>query len=132
MDVDAINKQGLKPLINLLNQFDLYNNKAKYESVDEFTNLIADIHDYGISYIFGYTVGVDLINTEINVMQVSQPQILYSDQLKNEEFIPLYKSMILETLKALFDDQKNKRNIEEMADKIIEFEKQLSDILIPK
>jgi len=128
MDVDAINKQGLKPLINLLNQFDLYNNKAKYESVDEFTNLIADIHDYGISYIFGYTVGVDLINTEINVMQVSQPQILYSDQLKNEEFI----SLILETLKALFDDQKNKRNIEEMADKIIEFEKQLSDILIPK
>jgi len=132
MDEDTINKKGKEPLINLLNQFDLYNNKSKYEGVDGLTNLIADLHHYGVNIIFNYGVGGDVMNHDLNVMGIIQPDLLLlKDQYKNEEDVSKYKSTIIETLKLLFKDQKNKRNIEEMANKIIEFEKKLSDITIP-
>ncbi len=132
MDEDTINKLGKEPMINFLNQFDFYNNKTKYESVDEITNLIVDLHNYNIPYIFFFSVGPGLFNSNINAMSITQQPLLYTNQYKNDAFISSYKSVIMETLNLIFDDQKNKRNIEEMADKIVEFEKKLFDISIPE
>jgi len=52
MDEDEINKKGKEPLINLLKWFNLFNNKSKYECVDGLTNLIVDLHYYGVDIIF--------------------------------------------------------------------------------
>jgi len=132
MDEDTINKKGKEPLINLLNQFDLYNNKSKYEGVDGLTNLIADLHHYGVDIIFKFVVVGDIIKHDLNIMGMVQPDLLLlKDQYKNEKDISKYKSTIIETLELLFKDQKNERNIEEMTNKIIEFEKKLSDFTIP-
>jgi len=130
-DEDRIKEMGKEPLIKLLDQFDLYSNKTKYESVDEFTNLIADLNYYGVGFIIGSVVIADAFNNQVNVMHISQLKLLFDGQYNNEAFISSYKSIIMETLNLLFDDQKNDRNTEEMAEKIVEFEIKLSDISIP-
>jgi len=133
MDEDTINKQGKEPIINLLNQFDFYNNTSKYEGVDGLTNLIADIHHYGGIFIFVFGVIGDLIDHDLNVMAITQQNILIpKNYFKDEYVINMYKYVIMELFSNLFEDQINERNIEEIANKIIDFEIKLSDIIIPK
>jgi len=131
MDEDTIKKQGKEPIINLLNKFDLYNSKSKYEGVDGLSILIANLQQYDVSPFFVNFISSDLIDPSINDFSISQPKLLLmTDQYKNEVLVSQYKTMITETLNKLFDDQKEDRNIEEMANKIIEFEIKLSEILI--
>jgi len=99
--------------------------------IDGFTNLIVDLHNYNVRPFFVNFISSDLIDPSINDFSISQPELLLmTDQYKNEVLVSQYKTMITETLNKLFDDQKEDRNIEEMANKIIEFEIKLSEILI--
>jgi len=132
MDEDAMKKQGKEPIINLLNKFDLYHNKSKYEGADGSAILNADLHNHFVVTYFTYDIINDFIDNNINDFIIGQPDLLLlKDQYKDEKIISQYKTVIVETLNKIFEDQKEDRNIEEMANKIIEFEKKLSEILIP-
>ena len=133
MDEDTIKKQGKKPIINLLNKFDLYNSKSKYEGVDGLSILIANLQQYDVNTILTYQISDDFANPKLNAFIISQPELfLIKDQYNDETEVSHYNTMIIETLSRLFKDQKKGKNIEEMANKIIEFEKKLSEVLIPK
>jgi len=132
MDETAIKKQGKKPILNLLNRFDLYNKKLKYEGVDGLSSLIANLQQYDVNIVFNYQISDDFVNPKLNAFILTQPELfLIVDQYKDEVDVSHFKAMITETLNGLFKDQKKERNIEEMADRIVEFEKKLSEILIP-
>jgi len=133
MDEDTINKNGKESLINLLNKLDFYNNKSKYEGADGLSNLLVDLHHYGLNTLFTFSVKGDIINHDLNVMTITQPEfLLIKDHYKNEMILNEYKAVIVNILSSLFDEnQQKERNIEEMASKIIEFEKQLSEITVP-
>jgi len=132
MDEDAMKKQGKEPIINLLNKFDLYHNKSKYEGADGFAILIADLHNHFVLTYFQYEIINDFIVQNINDFIIGQPDLLLlKDQYKDEKVVSQYKNMIIETLNKIFEDQKEERNIEEMANKIIDLEIKLSEVLIP-
>jgi len=133
MDEDTINKNGKESLISLLNKFDLYNSKSKYDSVDGLSDLLVDLHHHGINTLFSIMIKSDLINNKINAMGIIQTELLLlKDHYKNETILNQYKEIIMDTLNRLFDEsQQKERNIEEMANKIIQFEKQLSEITLP-
>ncbi len=133
MDEATINKKGKEPLIKLLNQFDLYKDKSKYGNVDELTSLIADLHRYSVNTLFQFEVTGDYTNPDLNVLAIGQPDLLLlTEQYKNEMIVSVYKAMIMETLNLLFKEDQNKdRNIEEMTNKIVEFEFKLSNITLP-
>jgi len=129
MDEEAIRKQGKEPLINLLNQLDLYSIKWKYKRDEGITKLIVDLHQYGIHFLFSSQVSGNIINHSNNIIFFNKPElVLLLDHYKNKMILYQYKSVIMETLNRLFENQENGRNIEEMADKIIIFEVKLSDI----
>jgi len=134
MDEDTINKQGKEPIINLLNQFDLYNNKTKYEGVNGISILIADLHKYNVNTVFENRIlGNKYYNPMAINLVLSQPELLLIKSKYNDEnIISQYKTTIIETLNLLFEDQKKERNFELMANKIIEFEKKLSEFLVPE
>ena len=133
MDEDTINKNGKEDLINLLNKFDLYNSKSKYDSVDGLTNLLVDLHHHGINILYSIIIERDFVNNSIYAMGITQTELLLlKDNYKDETILTKYKEIIMDTLNRLFDEnQQKERNIEEMANKIIEFEKQLSEITLP-
>ena len=132
MDENTINKQGKQPLINLLNQIDLYNNKSKYEGADGIALLIADLHKYNVNFLFWNTASFnDYINPTIIHFMISQPNLLLrKDKYNDENIVSQYKTTILETLNRLFKDQKNEKNFEKIANKITELEKKLSEFFI--
>jgi len=133
MDEDAINKNGKESLINLLNKLDIYNSKSKYDSVDGLSNILVDLHHRGVNTLFNLITSIDIVNHDIYGMGIEQPNLtLLKDHYKDENILSQYKEIIIDTLNRLFDEnQQKERNIEEMANKIIEFEKKLADSLIP-
>jgi len=133
MDEDTINKNEKESLINLLNKLDIYNSKSKYDNVEGLSNILVDLHHHGITTLFILGTTGDLINHDNNVMTINQsPVTLSKDHYKNENILFVYKEIIMDTFSRLFDEnQQKERNIEEMANKIIEFEKKLVDAIIP-
>jgi len=134
MDEDTINKQGKEPIINLLNEIDLYNNKTRYEGVNGVSTLVADLHKYNVDIIFNIRIlGNDYVNPMAINIVIGQPELLLiKNKYNNENIISQYKTTIIETLNRLFGDQKGERNFELMANKIVEFEKKLSEVLVPE
>ncbi|OUM64690.1 hypothetical protein PIROE2DRAFT_42288, partial [Piromyces sp. E2] len=132
MDKDTIDKKGKEPLMKFLNNFDLYANKSKYESVDGFTNLMIDLHYYGMYPFFTILIDSDFENPSLYAINLNQSELpLSKTQYKNKEIVSNYKIAIKDTLNLLFGDQPNKRNIEEMTNTIVDLELKLFDILIP-
>jgi len=129
MDEEAIRKQGKKPIVELLKRLDLYNNKSKYEGINGLTNLITELHQYGIRFLFKSYVREDLSNHEVNVISISKPDLVLQKYQYEGDLNP-YENMIVEILNRFFEDQKNERNIKEMASKIRNFEKELSEIIL--
>jgi len=131
MDEEAIRKLGKKPIVDLLNQLDLYNNKSKYEGVDGITNLIIDLHQYGIRFLFKSYVREDLSDHNVNIISIGKPDlVLQKYQYDENGDLNEYKNVIVRTLNQFYEDKKNERNIEEMASKIKDFEKKLSQKIL--
>ena len=65
------------------------------------------------------------------LLNVAQPTLLLQDDYYKYGLVIFQcKTMVMETYNRIFGDQTNGRNIEEMADKIVEFEKKLSKIAV--
>jgi len=141
MDVDSINKMGGEPLLNFINQLKINENKEEYKSVDGLTNLIADLHYHNLYAFFGTYVSEDPMDPEKHIIYLMQPGVILTyipaglkfpkQFYESEEIVSFYKEVIMNTLNNLYGDQ-TERNIEDMTNSIVEFEKALADLTFPR
>eukprot|EP00833_Pecoramyces_ruminatium_P002875 jgi/Orpsp1_1/1176907/evm.model.c7180000059449.2 len=130
MDSNKISEKDNKPLINLLDQLKIYENKTNYSNLDGLTNLIIDIHNYDSDAFFNIGIIDDLENSNINTIYLIQSGLGLPNKefYENLEYISLYKEIVKNTFSNIFSNSRTDKDIDSLADSAVEFEKKLANI----
>ena len=124
MDIDTINKKSNKPILNLLHELEIYENKNTYNTVKGLTNLIINLHNRSIPIFFD--ISNIIVDSDLYQFSISEN----GSNINNEEFDffdTKYRKYVNDTLELIFKKAKN-RNIVAMTNTIVNFEYQLSTI----
>jgi len=130
IDTDKIEEKGKEPLIKLLQQLKIDENKEAYGDSTELTELIVKLHNVGSSAFFDMAVAADQKNPDLNVIYIGQSGLGLpsKEYYEEEDILAVYKETIKDMFDNIFDDR---NNAEATADLIINFEKKLAEVTIP-
>jgi len=131
MDVEALNKLGKKPLVDLLDELKIYENKEKYNTPEGLTDLLVKTDRYGLHFLIDSFFYSDLENSKYNGMYIGQPNLnlVRPENYNNDATANAYKSVIKGMLTNVYSDKKD-RDIDAMSESVFDFEKKLSSIIM--
>ncbi|KAL6626131.1 zincin [Neocallimastix sp. 'constans'] len=147
MDEQNIKSKGRKPLVDLLNQLEIYKNKDTYKEVNGLTTLISKLGIYKAPILFGIDGLTDLWNSSDKEILLKQTDLGLpsKEYYEQEEAVTKYKEIIKAMLSNILDDENqdsgnfftklfggsDKRDFDKLANSIVEFEKKLINVVIP-
>jgi len=147
MDEQNIKSKGKKPLVDLLNQLEIYKNKDTYKEVNGLTTLISKLGIYKAPILFGIDGLTDLWNSTDKEILLKQTDLGLpsKEYYEQEEAVTKYKEIIKAMLSNILDDENqdsgnfftklfggsDKRDFDKLANSIVELEKKLSNVVIP-
>ncbi|OUM61163.1 hypothetical protein PIROE2DRAFT_12878 [Piromyces sp. E2] len=124
LNIDAINNKGNKPMLNLLHELKIYENRKSYASVKGFTDLIITLHNRSVPIFFD--ISNIIVDSDLYQFSISEN----GSNIKKEEFSffdTKYRKYTYDTLNLIFKNTKN-RNITAMTDTLVNFEYELFKI----
>jgi len=150
MDEKNINSKGKKPLVDFLNQLEIYKNRESYKNPDGLATLNAKLLIYDVSFLFISYVSNNINDPDNKVIGITTPDIglQVKEYYENEEIVSKYKGAIKEILTNILNDEEdggnfftrlfrrlfgggNKRDFDKLSNSIVEFEKKLANIFTP-
>jgi len=147
MDEQNIKSKDKKPLVDLLNQLEIYKNKDTYKDVNGLTALNAKLMIYNAPILFGFSVQTDLWDSNNEMIYLGQTKLGLpsKEYYEQEEAVTKYKEIIKGMLTNILNDENqdsgnfltklfggsNERDFDKLTDSIIELEKKLANIAIP-
>ncbi|ORY20486.1 zincin [Neocallimastix californiae] len=130
INTDKINEQGKEPILNLINELKINENRLYYNDTDILTSTLAEMHDYGMTTL----IDVDVINPSTNARHYYITVLEYSGALESyeeSEKLNQYRKMIETSFSVIFGDQPE-RDINKMTENVIEFEKSINSLASPE
>jgi len=128
LNVEAINKKGSNPMLDLLNELKIYKNRKNYSSVKGLTNLVLTLHNRAIPIFFDISnIIANSVDTDVFEISLSEN----GSNIRNEEFDYFnskYRKYVHDTLELIYNKKTKTRNIDVMTDAIVKFEYELSTI----
>jgi len=135
IDTDKIEEKGKEPLLKLIQQLKINENKTNYSNVDGVTELMIKLHNIGLSAFFDMGVAADQKNPDLNVIYIGQAGLGLPSQeyYEEDEIVDIYREVIKDMLRNILEDEEtgNVRNYSEAADLIVNFEKELAKVTVP-
>jgi len=129
MDVDKINAKGKEPLMNLYDKLQIYENRANYKDVDGFTEEIITLNKYGIFPFFKIGGHTNYEKANSYLIAILQNGLTLSkNNYLNEEIMVEFRKYIKNILTLVFDN--TERDLDVMADSILEFEKKVANAYV--
>lgn len=138
MNTDDINKKGAEPLIKLLNDLKIFNNKDDYKTPQGLATLLANIHKYqmnladrsNVNTLFSLEMKEDSQNPKLIINEFRQPMIILKNK-KNytEKNILLLKNQLKLLLTNIYGE-KTERDIDSIVNSAIDFETKLANITV--
>ncbi|ORX79341.1 zincin [Anaeromyces robustus] len=130
MDMETIDTVGVQPIIDLLDELKINENRTKYNNVEDLTDLLVRLSIHDVNFLFDKLKSQNFKNPKVISFYTGQPSVgLKKKELyENPEEVSNYKNVMKVLLSKVFENQKE-RNIEKMVETVFEFEKKLSNIL---
>eukprot|EP00833_Pecoramyces_ruminatium_P017580 jgi/Orpsp1_1/1191612/evm.model.d7180000087317.1 len=130
MDVDKINAKGKQPLMNLYDKLQIYENRSSYNTADGLTEQIVKLNKYGIFPFFKIGGHKDYEKDNNYLLAILQNGLTLSkDYYEYEKVLVELRKYIKNVLLLIFDS--NERDIDAMADSILELEKKVANAYAP-
>lgn len=131
MDVDKINAKGKQPLMNLYDKLQIYENRSSYNTADGLTEQIVKLNKYGIFPFFKIGGHRDYEKDNNYLLAILQNGLTLSkDYYEYEKVLVELRKYIKNVLLLIFDS--NERDIDAMADSILELEKKVANAYAPR
>eukprot|EP00833_Pecoramyces_ruminatium_P009530 jgi/Orpsp1_1/1183562/evm.model.c7180000085730.1 len=129
LDVDAINKKGSQPMIDLLNELKIYENRKRYATVEGLTDLIFRLHNRSVPFLFDISnIYLSSYSDKYVFVVVENSSYLAGNKAS---FYTKYKQYVHDTLELIFQGKEN-RNIDAMTNAVVDFEYQLHQAAMGK
>ncbi|ORX38765.1 zincin [Piromyces finnis] len=130
MDVDKINAKGKQPLIDLYDKLKIYENRENYKDVNKFTEQLVTLNKYGIFPFFKIGGHTDYEKANHYLIAFLQNGLTLSkDYYSYDVVLVELRKYIKNILTLIFDS--TERDIDAMADSILEFEKKVANAYVP-
>ncbi|ORX79467.1 zincin [Anaeromyces robustus] len=132
IDVDSIEKKRNKPLLNIIEEFNILKNSKNYFTVDGLTDLLVKLHTRGVPFLFDIgNVFLDTfdINTDKYILAIVGNGSSLAGEMITDKYIErLYRNYVKSTLKLVFEGS-NDRDLDKMTDAIVKIEIKLAEYI---